>query len=288
MIIAGRPFLNGRLECDDPKLYDDVRFFIDPTAAQSFVTTKALRTSPLPRNPRRKIPYTRPSASGHARRIRDHIPTAQSRRVYRKQTTALHVRKRLSLSVPNDNDRRTGHSPNERLQDHGQRIIGQRSARIDGSSRRAEIVRKCQSDMLTVLSKADNSQEFMRLIPEALGVMRSYVFALRMHKIPVDQLHVAKRLSKKPDEYTNLVPQAVAAIHLAREGQETHAGQTVSYVVTNNKSRISANRALPAGFLEEGTSYDSEWYAEQILSSATNMLLPFRYDLKTLRRIVSR
>ena len=105
--------------------------------------------------------------------------------------------------------------------------------------------------MLTVLSKADNSQEFMRLIPEALGVMRSYVFALRMHKIPVDQLHVAKRLSKKPDEYTNLVPQAVAAIHLAREGQETHAGQTVSYVVTNNKSRISANRALPAGFLED-------------------------------------
>jgi hypothetical protein len=49
MNIAGRPFLNGRLECDDPQLFDDVRFFIDPTAAQSFVATKALRTSPLPK-----------------------------------------------------------------------------------------------------------------------------------------------------------------------------------------------------------------------------------------------
>ena len=49
MNIAGRPFLNGRLECDDLRLYDDVRFFLDPTAEHSFVTTKALRTSPLPR-----------------------------------------------------------------------------------------------------------------------------------------------------------------------------------------------------------------------------------------------
>jgi hypothetical protein len=49
MNIAGRPFLNGRLECDNPRLYDDVRFFLDPTAEFSFVTAKALRTSHLPR-----------------------------------------------------------------------------------------------------------------------------------------------------------------------------------------------------------------------------------------------
>lgn len=48
-----------------------------------------------------------------------------------------------------------------------------------------------------------------------------------------------------PNEYTNLVPHAIAATHLAKEGQETHAGRTVGYVVTNNESRISENRALP-------------------------------------------
>ena len=150
-----------------------------------------------------------------------------------------------------------------------------------------EIVRKCQNDILTLLSQANNSQEFMQLIPEALTVMRSYVFDLRAHKIPANQLLVAKRLSKKPDEYTNLLPQAIAAAHLVEEGQEIHAGQTINYVVTNNNSRISANRALPAEFLSECASYDSEWYVNQILSSVTDLLLPFNYDLDTMWSKVS-
>jgi DNA polymerase elongation subunit (family B) len=79
------------------------------------------------------------------------------------------------------------------------------------------------------------------------------------------------------------VPQAIAATHLAREGQETRAGQVVSYVITNNESRITGNRALPAEFLDEPTCYDSEWYANLILSSTVNLLLPFGYNVKSLR-----
>jgi DNA polymerase elongation subunit (family B) len=146
-----------------------------------------------------------------------------------------------------------------------------------------DIVRKCQTEMLTVLSQAKDSQEFKELIPKALAVAKSYLSALRMHRVPIEQLIVEKRLSKTLNEYTNLVPQAIAATHLAREGQGTHAGQTVSYVVTRNESRIAENRALPAEFLDESICYDSEWYVELILSSVTNLLLPFGYDIKSLR-----
>jgi len=146
-----------------------------------------------------------------------------------------------------------------------------------------EIIRKCQTDMLTLLSQAKDSEEFKELIPEALAVVRSYVSALRTRKVPVEQLVVEKRLSKALNEYTNLVPQAIAAAHLAREGQDTHAGQTVSYVVTNNESKITGNRALPAEFLDESMNYDSEWYVDLLLSSITNLLLPFEYDIKLLR-----
>jgi DNA polymerase elongation subunit (family B) len=150
-----------------------------------------------------------------------------------------------------------------------------------------EIVRKCQNDMLTVLSQASNSGGFKELIPKALAVMRSYVSAIRMHKVPVGELVVEKRLSKMPNEYTNLTPQAIAAMHLTREGQEMHAGQTVSYVVTNNESRVSGNRALPVEFLDKSaTTSDSEWYVNQILSSAMNLFLPLGYDLKSLRELV--
>jgi DNA polymerase elongation subunit (family B) len=145
-----------------------------------------------------------------------------------------------------------------------------------------EIIRKCQTNMLTVLSQAKDSEEFKELIPKALAVMNSYVSALRTRKVPIEQLVVEKRLSKALNEHTNLVPQAIAATHLAREGQDTHAGQTVSYVVTNNESGITGNRALPAEFLDESIDYDSEWYVKLLLSSAANLFLPFGYDVNLL------
>jgi DNA polymerase elongation subunit (family B) len=145
------------------------------------------------------------------------------------------------------------------------------------------VVRKCQNDMLTMLSQAEDSQEFKRLIPRALTIVKSYVSALRTHKVPIEQLVVEKRLSKATNEYTNLVPQAIAAAHLAREGQQTQAGQSVSYVVTDNESRIAGNRALPTEFITESTCYDSEWYVNLILSSVVNLLLPFGYDAKSPR-----
>jgi DNA polymerase-2 len=144
------------------------------------------------------------------------------------------------------------------------------------------IVRRCQTDMLTVLSKANNSEEFVALIPEALAVVRSYVHLIRTGTVPVEELVIEKRLSKNPNEYRNLVPQAIAARHLAAEGMEVHAGQTINYILTY-KSRITHNRALPNELMHEGSGFDSERYVDLLLSSTANLLLPFGYDLTTLR-----
>jgi DNA polymerase elongation subunit (family B) len=147
-----------------------------------------------------------------------------------------------------------------------------------------EIVGKCQAEMLNVLSKASNSSEFMTLIPQALQVMKSYVTKLRNGKVPVEELVIEKRLSKTPNEYKNLVLQAIAAKHLVKEEAHVHAGQTISYVVTNSKSKIRENQALPAE-LANGTMYDSEAYSELLLSSAVNLLLPFGYNFEALRKL---
>lgn len=149
-----------------------------------------------------------------------------------------------------------------------------------------EIVRKCQKDMLDILAQARDSREFIELVPKALAVMRTYVSALRMHKIPTEQLVVEKRLSKMPNEYRNLVPQAIAARHLIKEGGTVHAGQNVSFVMTRNESKIPENRSLPAELIDSTTSYDAKTYVDLVLSSATNLLLPFGYDLKSLRQLV--
>ncbi len=149
-----------------------------------------------------------------------------------------------------------------------------------------EIVRKCQKDMLDVLAQARNSREFIEHVPKALAVMRTYVSALRTHKIPTEELVVEKRLSKMPNEYSNLVPQAIAARHLLKEGGTVHAGQSVSFMITRNESKIPENRTLPAELIDSTTSYDAESYVDLVLSSAMNLLLPFNYDLKSLRKLV--
>lgn len=150
----------------------------------------------------------------------------------------------------------------------------------------AEIIRKCQSDMLAVLSQANNSHEFQILIPKVLAAMKHYVMLLRTGRVPTGDLIIKKRLSKAPEEYSNLVEQAIAAVHLVREGESIHAGQSINYLITNSKSRISENRALPAELIDENTQYDPERYVELLLSSTTNLLLPLGYDAKSLKEVL--
>ncbi len=148
------------------------------------------------------------------------------------------------------------------------------------------IVRRCQTNMLTVLSKANNSEEFKALIPEALRVVKSYVHQIRIGTVPVEELVIEKRLSKNLNEYRNLVPQAIAARHLAAEGMVIHAGQTINYILTYDKSRIISNRTLPIELMDEASDFDSERYVDLLLSSTANLLLPFEYDLAALRNFV--
>src|SRR2546425_821246 len=94
-----------------------------------------------------------------------------------------------------------------------------------------EIVRQCQSEMLEILTKARDSNEFRLLIPSALKVLERFVGSLRDGTVPIEDLVIVKNLSKNPDEYTHQVPQAIAARHLVAQGGSVHAGQQVSYIL---------------------------------------------------------
>jgi DNA polymerase-2 len=149
-----------------------------------------------------------------------------------------------------------------------------------------EIVRRCQSDMLHVFSNANNSKEFITSIPRALEIIRSYVAIIRNGRVPMEELVIEKRLSKRPDRYANSVPQAIAAIHLTRENVDVHAGQNVHYILTRRESRILENRALPFDLTNQYMQYDSEAYMRLLLSSVMNLILPFGYDSERLSKMI--
>ena len=144
------------------------------------------------------------------------------------------------------------------------------------------IVNECQNQMLRVFSRARNSEEFRKLIPEAFAVVKLYATKLRQRDAAIEDLIISKNLSKNPEDYEKIIPQAVAARHLVREGHEVQAGQSVCYVLTRRKSRMLNNRALPLELANTG-DYDIEKYVDLLRSSAMNLLLPLGYDLKLLR-----
>jgi DNA polymerase elongation subunit (family B) len=142
-----------------------------------------------------------------------------------------------------------------------------------------EIVRRCQSEMLEIFTRARDSSEFRLLIPSALIVLEKFVFLLREGSVPLEDLVIVRNLSKNPDEYTHQVPQAIAARHLVAHGGSVHAGQQVSYILTHDQART----ALPPEVADEGTVYDSERYVDLLCSSVANLLLPLGYDTRYLR-----
>ncbi len=149
-----------------------------------------------------------------------------------------------------------------------------------------EIVRKCQEQMLALFSKATNSEEFRSLIPTSLKILARYAAMLRKGQIPLEDLVVEKNLSKDPDEYTNQVPQAIAAKHLLAHGGTIHPGQTMSYILAQDKLQTSESCALPPELVDETAQYDSEKYLRLLCSSVANLLLPFQYDQNRLTQML--
>ena len=150
----------------------------------------------------------------------------------------------------------------------------------------AGIVRDCQRETLTLLSRASNSTEFRELIPSALEIARKYIRLVRNGQVPVEKLVLEKRLSKSPEEYENLSHQAIAAQQLHREGRYVHAGQNIRYIVTANKAAMQSNRAVACELFEDPIGYDAEAYVKLLVASFVDLFLPLGYDTSRVKDIL--
>src|SRR2546427_7654560 len=165
-------------------------------------------------------------------------------------------------------------------------IFQNRTLRVRGIDLRRhdtpEIVRKCQRDMLAILSTADDSREFKTLVPQALDILREYASKLQSNSVPLEELVITRSLSKNPGEYSHKVLQAIAAQLLKNEGGSVHAGQQVSYVMTIDSSNRTMTTAAPPELVDDNTVINLQGYVGLLISSAANLLLPLGYDKKSL------
>ena len=139
-----------------------------------------------------------------------------------------------------------------------------------------------QTDIIKVLSKANNVEELYKKIPETFNVVKAYREKLLNNEISIWDLVITKHLSKKPERYRQDVSQVIAARQLIKEGDEVHAGGNVQFVFTSAKNKRHDRRVRAKKLIQESTNPDTQKYLEILYDSSANLLSFAGYTAKTV------
>ena len=144
-----------------------------------------------------------------------------------------------------------------------------------------------QMEMIKELATADNSQEFIKKIPDALNVFKKYRKKLLDGNVPIWDLVVTKRLSKELEEYTQDISQKVAGEQLKNDGFDIYAGKSLKFVFTCAENKHHYRRVKAKELIDENTSPDVSKYLKLLYSSASYILSPFSFSIKDVQDYVS-
>jgi len=144
-------------------------------------------------------------------------------------------------------------------------------------------ISEAQIEMIKVLAKSKDFEDFLAKIPIALNVLREYATRLISNQISVQDLLITKRLSKYPSGYSHDVFQAIAAKQLEKAGFDVSAGRTVRYLITDSKRRAAERRVLAAELIKPRTRHDIQKYLDMLVSSGETLLGVFGYTKDKIR-----
>lgn len=144
-----------------------------------------------------------------------------------------------------------------------------------------------QTEMIKVLSEAQNVEELYKKIPAALDVVGLYREKLLNNEVSIWDLVITKRLSKKPERYRQDVSQVIAARQLMMAGDEVHAGVNVAFVFTGAKNKRHERRVRARQLMDDSVSLDKRKYLEILYDSSANLLSFAGYTAKAVYEAVS-
>jgi len=144
-----------------------------------------------------------------------------------------------------------------------------------------------QTDIIKVLSSANNVKELYKKIPEALNVVKVYRQKLLNNEVSIWDLVITKHLSKKPESYRQDVSQVIAARQLIKEGEEVHAGGSVQFVFTSAENKCHNRRVRAQQLIDDTTSPDKRKYLKILYDSSANLLSFAGYTTKSVYQAVT-
>ncbi|MFY9269756.1 MAG: DNA polymerase domain-containing protein [Candidatus Manganitrophaceae bacterium] len=139
-------------------------------------------------------------------------------------------------------------------------------------------IRTAQIEMIKTLSQAKNRKEYQALLPQVEEIREAYRERLKTRRVSMWELAIAKTITKSPREYQKESLTAIVAKELAGRGVRLSPGQSITYVITDAKSRVKSERARALGFLDGSFGFDAEKY-ESLLTQAAEVLFLGDLDL---------
>lgn len=149
-----------------------------------------------------------------------------------------------------------------------------------------KFVYDAQMKMIEVLAKADNSREFVTMIPDALNIVKQYRRQLLSGEVTIWDMVITKHLSKHPKDYKQRVSQLIAAQQLMKEGLKVDAGQSVRFVFTSAENRRHERRVKAKELIEKNTNPDVRKYLLLLYEAAANVLRPFGYSAENIYEVI--
>ncbi|MGF3554784.1 MAG: DNA polymerase domain-containing protein [Thermoplasmatota archaeon] len=143
-------------------------------------------------------------------------------------------------------------------------------------------LKNMQKDILNVFSKAKNAKEFLGLIPAAVEIVCDYGKKLVNNDFKKQDLLISTCVTRDAEQYKvdNLVKSAL--FQLKDLGVNPQPGQSISYVVCNEKSRDYKKRVCVTESLKNCENIDVDFYLRQVAMYAESILVPFGFRFEKL------
>jgi DNA polymerase-2 len=129
-----------------------------------------------------------------------------------------------------------------------------------------------QMEAIERMAKNDDLNELRKLIPNLVQFFKLHYQKILKGEPPLEKLVISQTLSRNPEDFRVVSPAGAAALQLMKEGKKIRAGQNVEFLrVKGVPNSLSWHLVRE----ESAVEIDVDWYAEQLIRAADEVLSPF-------------
>lgn len=141
-----------------------------------------------------------------------------------------------------------------------------------------------QKKVLKGLKDAQSKEELKERTGEVLNQIKMDFIRLKGEKVDFNELYFTKTVSKQAEEYSTLIGTKAALLQYEDEGISIHPGESVRYIITNQKSKDYLEKVKIEG--KEVEHYDRSFYLKYFYRTLEEILSPFGYDEEKIEKIL--